>query len=40
VADHEAFSDVGLRHHVAAQGIHVIGWRVIRDALRAAAEAR
>lgn len=33
-ADYEAFCDAGLRTWVRDQGIQVIGWRPIRDALR------
>jgi hypothetical protein len=40
VADHEAFSDAGLRRYVEAQGIRVIGWRAIRDVLRATTGSR
>ncbi len=34
VADHAAFCAPELRAHVRDTGVHVIGWRVIRDALR------
>jgi hypothetical protein len=34
VADYETFSSAELRDYVRAQGIHVIGWRPLRDLLR------
>jgi predicted glycoside hydrolase/deacetylase ChbG (UPF0249 family) len=34
VADHEAFCSGELRAHVRDTGVQVIGWRVVRDALR------
>ena len=34
VADYEAFTDPGLRAYVRRSGIHVIGYRAIRDAMR------
>jgi chitin disaccharide deacetylase len=34
-ADHAAFCSRELRDYVAGSGVHVIGWRAIRDAMRA-----
>lgn len=34
VADYEAFRSAELRAHVRAGGVQVIGWRVVRDAMR------
>lgn len=35
VADHEAFCSAELRAHVRDTGVQVIGWRAVREALRA-----
>ncbi|HVG20581.1 MAG TPA: polysaccharide deacetylase family protein [Blastocatellia bacterium] len=35
VADYETFMSAGLRDHVRQSGIQVIGWRALRDAMRA-----
>ncbi|HYP28561.1 MAG TPA: polysaccharide deacetylase family protein [Blastocatellia bacterium] len=35
VADYETFMSSGLRDHVRNSGIQVIGWRALRDAMRA-----
>jgi hypothetical protein len=35
VADYQAFTSAELCDHVRSSDVHVIGWRVIRDAMRA-----
>jgi hypothetical protein len=37
VADYETFMSAQLRDHVRESGVQVIGWRVLRDAMRAGA---
>lgn len=37
VADYETFMSAQLRNHVRESGVQVIGWRVLRDAMRAGA---